>query len=721
MLRAQLVVGTLVAVSSGLCGAKGCADRHIELDGEAADCARAGAALSSTGLVGACSTHFCPSCEYSGTCDLSCGLCVAGEVEVAELTLNEPTPDDDGWWPCAPGLVLDCWGSCRSAKDCTLESTSYASCLDWIGDGACDDGCSPGCGDGAGRALSDDQCGRVADGGVPMAFNCPLYGCDGNDCEACGANPAVVPRGVQLAPRRVIDALRAQWTARSSKAGALDTTASTLHWPGPELTTFAVSSARAAQAGRSGSFYPQCRDAALWIDGRRAGCQELIATGAASCARDFCDGCGSAAGACDASCGLCSPLLDPAEESPWPATPQLLATAVGDVVAEAGTPLLPHPGLPPTPESLERSHGRRSHGRGPGRVSWVIILTMAVSPLQGITHTRRLTPLLRVRDYARSLRRWAGAPFAENSGARRHAQHPSSAGNGTASVASTAAAGAAEAPGVAPWPLVVVESSGANLTVLRRAVDEGRRLAASTASNAGGRAGARLLVREIEFVSLRLTRGAVGDLARGKGVAEAASVAAALRTSALVAKHRPSHACKVTGRYFAPKIDAELSRVARDADAADAQAVGAEVGASGAGALPRQLGGGLLVVHQSTPSPWTLFDGVLRSEVVAFALDPPLHPTVTGPAGACGGDRGDGTPGVGGACPEELGPRGAEVLSWLFGGQDEAAGRPMERVLFEVARALNASAPSGAMPVRVFHPLAVDRTRNAENDEVLQL
>ena len=116
------------------------------------------------------------------------------------------------------------------------------------------------------------------------------------------------------------------------------------------------------------------------------------------------------------------------------------------------------------------------------------------------------------------------------------------------------------------------------------------------------------------------------------------------------------------------------------------------------------------VVVQSTPSPWDLWDGVMRSEVVGWE-------------------------------------RGME--DWLFGTQDESTGRPMERVLAERCMALGRGGPESPLHAPLAHDsaarnppdadgnstaggesqlhspfvshfssLQIDPTRNAENDKV---
>ncbi len=82
------------------------------------------------------------------------------------------------------------------------------------------------------------------------------------------------------------------------------------------------------------------------------------------------------------------------------------------------------------------------------------------------------------------------------------------------------------------------------------------------------------------------------------------------------------------------------------------------------------------VVVQSTPSPWSLGDGVLRSEVVGFD---------------------------------------ASLLDALLGGQDESRGRPAERALFEGFQKLERAGRAVAR----FPPLRVRPTRNGEQSTVV--
>jgi hypothetical protein len=451
-------------------------------------------------------------------------------------------------------------------------------------------------------------------------------------------------------------------------------------------------------------------------------------------------------------------------------------------------------------------------------VSWVIVLTACIAPLPGVTHTLRASPQLRTRDYARALRRWAGAPYPhpieQLSSVTQAAETVEGAVNASQLLASSWLSASAALP---PWPVVVVESSGANLTSLRRAVAEGYAAAQAHQVNhpksrdaghsgeasfslprgAGqrrrrARRARRAKLRPIEFVSAQLTRAAAGEeagdgsLARGKGVAEAASIVTALERSELVRRFKPTHAVKVTGRYFVRNLDAELHLIANGAAAAAAATAGNI--ASGASAAPVTVAGETatgtpsaateveteratredtslvqqaaaalfpsgeepwpLLALQSTPSPWSLWDGVVRSEVVGFALcdgsrsDRSSDRTSTRGHNRdcdsdCSGDCGSDCSISDGANSASSGAFAAQgVARWaeaLFAGQDEAVGRPMERVLFEGARGLREQAhPAAAafsnadvgLPhaaVQRFGSLEVDSTRNAENNLVVRL
>ena len=150
-------------------------------------------------------------------------------------------------------------------------------------------------------------------------------------------------------------------------------------------------------------------------------------------------------------------------------------------------------------------------------------------------------------------------------------------------------------------PVVVVENSGASLRGLRSATSEHAR-----------RSG------QVEFVSFH---DAQHDPTRGKGNAEYHSLLHALNRSQTL--RRCTHVLKVTGRYFIENLDEALATLSPE----------------------------VKLAVQSTPSPWTLWDGVVRSEVVGFAND-------------------------------------AGLVQELFDGQHEGRGEPMERVLFLAARRL---------------------------------
>jgi hypothetical protein len=234
---------------------------------------------------------------------------------------------------------------------------------------------------------------------------------------------------------------------------------------------------------------------------------------------------------------------------------------------------------------------------------------------------------------------------------------------------------------------------------------------------------------------------------------------------------------QVTGRYFVRNLDAELHRLAREAAAeptsaesspssperdisqpGDKSTIGTEPTDS-ANSTIMQAAASLwsqksakpwpLLTLQSTPSPWNLWDGVVRSEVVGFALS---HEN-NGSVNSCydmheesdGNDRTKnyfsttcrhGTKSIDDNSRKSYVAQGpAKWAEALFANQNEAVGRPMERVLFENARSLSAAAsstdtsnmafqvgsksPHGA--VRWFNALEIDSTRNAEDDVIEML
>ncbi|KAJ8609148.1 hypothetical protein CTAYLR_006078 [Chrysophaeum taylorii] len=176
-------------------------------------------------------------------------------------------------------------------------------------------------------------------------------------------------------------------------------------------------------------------------------------------------------------------------------------------------------------------------------------------------------------------------------------------------------------------PIAVVENSGANLTALKAVVP----------ANA-----------QFDFVSFH-----DADIQpyRGKGHAEYGAILHAMRRSALL--RGCSTIVKITGRYFIENIDAAIETLKLE---------------------------GARVAVQSTPSPWVTWDGVLRSEVVAFANDPVLADD-------------------------------------LFGNQDEAIGMPMERSIFVAVRELR----NRGTRIGHFPALSVTPTINAEHTHMITI
>jgi hypothetical protein len=507
-----------------------------------------------------------------------------------------------------------------------------------------------------------------------MEFNCPMYECDGHDCEVCGRNPGNVPPH-WTAPVSLLrpDVLGFESNGRFSAPGR-----SSAQWWSPAAgVTSEVGSPRTPAPPRRELRDPRCNDFALFVHGQPLTCRGLLygrrisARTRATCEGTFCDGCGAAAGACDRTCGFCA---TGDAVVPFPASGSGLDDEghVGEgseCSAEGAREGGPDHGGADLADDNAAGFTLAAHGDEEAprrqRPSWVIMLTMAISPLQGVTHTQRLAPFLRERDYARALRRWSGGGGAQGvMGAK--------CGGAVVDLAAHAATSASL------WPIVVVESSGANLTALRRAVAIGRtesELMLEAGSRPGGREAQSAMrkrraphwhARPVEFVSFQLgLTGGEADVRRGKGVAEFKSIQHALAHSEIIRQHRPTHIAKVTGRYFARGLDEELNRITSECTpgAPPNEQEGQRTG--GAPACP-------VLAVQSTPSPWTLWDGVLRSEVIGWEL-------------------------------------GRE--QWLFGGQDESLGRPMERVLFERAVQLNSTEPGA---VAYFNAMAVGSVRNAE-------
>ena len=281
------------------------------------------------------------------------------------------------------------------------------------------------------------------------------------------------------------------------------------------------------------------------------------------------------------------------------------------------------------------------------KMSWVILLTTAISPIQGMTHTQRSTPMLRSRDYIRSLLRWGGNMVNFRQNHQRSYRYGKNMYNYKINTSASISNVLVKYSVQTLWPMVVVESSGSNLTAFRQASE-------SSGTEADSK-------RDMEFLSFSLPHENANykkEIRRGKGVAEYYSIQYALRHSRLIEKYKPSHIVKVTGRYFVKNLDEELHRFVEESSD-----------------CLRGVQSPILVT-QSTPSVWTLRDGVLRSEVVGWQL-------------------------------------GFE--QWLFDGQDEATSRPMERILFERARILN---ETNEGRVKVFRSLDIDDTKNSENKHV---
>jgi len=554
-----------------------CLDKRLSLDaGAFLDCPAALAELSArfygeapVPLGALCRELFCPGCPWRHACDATCGFC--RDEELSQDRYLEGSSAIPGW-PCPQGQLLDCTGVCRGAADCEEPVLfGYQTCRSWMADGTCDAG------------------SRVSRSNQSMHWNCPMYGCDGHDCERCDPNPSLVPLDLAVPPH----VLHSHSEERRREAEEEQERHDFRYW---------VEGSSVEGGGRS-----SCRDLPLSLSGKEdAWCRDLVDRGVLSCQTNLCDHCGPLAGACDSTCGLCPPILT--------------------------TVMAPSP--PPEPPSPQPMGSR----------GWALLLTTTIAPLSSITHTQRKNPQLRLRDYVKAITRWAS---------------------------STAAVSGKE-----PYPLVIVESSGANLTVFRQAIEAARgQMDASE----------RQSCRHIEVLSHRIEPADL-DISRGKGVAEAASLRYAVAHSVTIRDAGITHVVKVTGRYFVGNLDAEIDRL--------------RLQSSSVGHAP-----GPRLVVQSTPSPWTLFDGVLRSEVIGWQLG---------------------------------------LENWLFEDQDERQGRPMERLLFERARELcptshwppnnGGTSPgeekeeqagggplSSCSSLGFFHKLVVDETRNAENDKVLVL
>ena len=125
----------------------------------------------------ACHEQFCVSCPYAGVCDETCGICGAEFEGIGDGLRPEPPSNlerTEGPGGCEAPSVPDCDGLCiNPSSDCLLLSSHLGTCSDWLGNGCCDEG----------------RGGWVTDAGYSPNFNCPMWGCDGEDCETCGEDP----------------------------------------------------------------------------------------------------------------------------------------------------------------------------------------------------------------------------------------------------------------------------------------------------------------------------------------------------------------------------------------------------------------------------------------------------------------------------------------------------------------------------------------------------
>jgi len=226
------------------------------------------------------------------------------------------------WWPCSTGELLDCQGRCRSPSACRLGPLAYITCRHWISDGTCDDGCydvgnhdhqrpefdnSLSASVFEGTAAEEQttvssnesiaRCGRRSDEGESMAWNCPLYGCDGGDCEVCQPNPPGVPQHA-MAPRHLLISSVASAGLASFGSG-LEASGADLSWLWPGLDQHQPSKSgddreENDEDVNSGAltYRAQCRNMPLHVaGGATLTCTEAIAQGLATCEHSFCDGC----------------------------------------------------------------------------------------------------------------------------------------------------------------------------------------------------------------------------------------------------------------------------------------------------------------------------------------------------------------------------------------------------------------------------------------------
>jgi hypothetical protein len=86
-----------------------------------------------------------------------------------EPLIDDGGLDEDGnFRECRENEIRDCAGICLYDSGCIKEEFGWLSCADWLGDGYCTKG------------------NEESSTGYFPNFNCPLYGCEGQDCADCG-------------------------------------------------------------------------------------------------------------------------------------------------------------------------------------------------------------------------------------------------------------------------------------------------------------------------------------------------------------------------------------------------------------------------------------------------------------------------------------------------------------------------------------------------------
>ena len=274
------------------------------------------------------------------------------------------------------------------------------------------------------------------------------------------------------------------------------------------------------------------------------GCNEIVRRGIFSCAGDFCDSC-EHAGYCDSYCEHCTVEGGMEEEEETGSSEQ--SCSKGDSIC------------PSLPSKNDDKYEDDKLNPVTTQSNWCIILTAAICPAPGMTHTKRSNPFLRLREYRKVVRSWS-----EQSATWR--------GRG----------------GRGPPKLVFVENSGANLDELRLASKY--QTTGYQTDHQTDHHNDHHTYDGIEFVSWH-DSGILGNVQLGKGHAEYRSIDHAIENSASI--DGCDMVVKVTGRYFIPSLFDELER----------------------------LGDDIELALQSTENFWSMWDddgGIIRSEVVGF-------------------------------------------------------------------------------------------------------